>query len=84
MEKLNPWGIEVVFQERERIRLNIISEITGEIRQITLDVDDIAAIHILENQRIRKAAEIIDDDTENSRNLDELIGYVPEEPYEES
>jgi hypothetical protein len=84
MEKLNPWGIEVVFHERERIRLNIISEVTGEIRQITLNVDDIAAINILENQRIRKAAEIIDDDTENSKNLDELIGYIPEEPYEES
>jgi len=84
MEKLNPWGIEIGFQERERIRLNIISETTGEIRQITLDVDDIAAIHVLENQRIRKAAEIIDDGTENSKNLDDLIGYIPEEAYEES
>jgi hypothetical protein len=76
MEKLNPWCIEIVCQERERIRLNIISENTGEIRQISLDVNDVAAICVLKNQRIRKSAEIIYGNKEESKKFDELIGYA--------
>ena len=79
MKHLNPWSIEIVYHERERIRLNICSDATGEIRQITLGVDEIFAISVLENVRILKAAEIVDSSDERSEHLDSLLGCTTEE-----
>lgn len=83
MEKLNPWKIEIDWHTREQIRINIVSETTGEIRQITLNVDDIAAIGLLEKQRILKAAEIVDDDAEEKQKLDTLLNYISDESWED-
>jgi hypothetical protein len=79
MELLNPWIIEIQDRTDGFVIINIISRATGEIRQINLSVNDINAIHTLENQRILKAAEIIDEEDGRAETLDELLGYVPEE-----
>ena len=80
--KLNPWIIEIVYETSESIRVNIISAETGEIRQITLCVNDIAAIHALGVDRLNKAGDIADENGEKTRALDALLCHVSDEPYD--
>jgi uncharacterized protein with PhoU and TrkA domain len=82
MIKLNPWAIEVVFRERERIRLNIIEENTGEIRQITLSADDLANILTVGLTRNEIIANLIRDGSEYIPQIEAIIGKVPDWHYE--
>ncbi len=76
MRKLNPWKIEVDYIGSESIRLDAVSMETGEIKQITLFVDDINAIELLGTKRIYAIAEYFDEFCEHDNNaLDTLISF---------
>lgn len=84
IERLNPWIIDIEKQSDYSVRINIISNETGEIKQINLEVDDINAISILEMERIRKLAEIVYDEdlhSEKLRVLNNLSDYSSNEDY---
>lgn len=93
MEKLNPWYIDTDLIGTTAIRINVNNSDTGEIRQILLTVDDIAAISYLDVPRVSAIAEFVcdgDEDLGKSEGarllkLDALVSYFPEdkECYEE-
>ena len=67
MDKMNPWRIEIVTQypDSERpigMRINIINDNTGEIRQTALDVEFLNDIIMCDRDIISKVASLLDDD----------------------
>lgn len=76
-EMLNPWVIEVdKCSSNDSIRINIINQNTGEIRQVILSVEDINDINRLSVECIHKIAEkYFDDETDFSLMVDRLIGF---------
>ena len=80
--KLNPWIIEIVYETPESVRINIVSSDTGEIRQITLCVNDIASIHEIGIDRLNKAGNIVEGNDEKTMALDALLCHVSDEPYD--
>ena len=59
---LNPWYIEAQRETDTSICLNIVSQVTGEIRQIKLTVDDLSSIMYAGMERINALAATVDDD----------------------
>lgn len=79
---LNPWRVDVFSSLRERVTLDVIHEESGETRRVELGADDINYILMIGLKRIATVAEILCDDTENTMNLEKIIGGSEEEQSE--
>ena len=75
---LNPWKVEVFQSFRERVILDVVHEKTGETRRIELGADDLNNILEIGIKRIETTAEILRDNTENTVNLEDIIGELEE------
>ena len=71
-ETLNPWKIEHD-NDGHTIMLRIVSDETGEIRQIRLDADDIDSLAIIGSDRVREYAEIVLDTEGEIVSLEPLL-----------
>lgn len=67
MDKMNPWRIEIEseYPDSNRpigMRVNIVNDNTGEIRQTVFDVEFLSDIIMCDKEIIHRVASLLDDD----------------------